>query len=314
MSYQYVLYNTCYGGFSVNTQFLIELFKHAYTENKIADIFKIEKLEKTKEEILQKIQKNDDYDSDIDGDNIEYFSNYIITQNKIYNFDDNTYIYISPYNDQFRSKQFVIEYIFDRCIKKILKDNNFTPFFYNLLSKIKPEIYANIYDEKEQNYSDLIYIEPSLLEEINSFSCEHKILKRLKNVDDIHDVKYYKNGIKINDKYYKFKFDTNINKDNIYDVLNSLDYDEFINYLLFHDINGGHADLSIEKIKTCYDWNIREYDGQESVIVKLPYEKIIHDLLNKLWNTENYQPQCILSNELINKIKTLEETKKEMYS
>ena len=311
MSHIYVLYNSCYGSFGMNRKFSIELFKYVCDTANMTEIFDIDKLNTTKEEVLKKIK---DYDKEYDNkeyDNVEYFSDYMITEKKIYNFINNTCIFISQYRTDLRSNQFIIEYIFERCVKKIIKDDNFTPFFYKFLSKIKPEIYATKLESSET--TQLINLDLSLLEEINKFSYDHKLLKRLTNTD-VLNIQYYKNGIKINDDYYKFKFDTNINRDNIFDILDNLQGNEIRDYLFFHDINYKHSELRIEKIKSCYEWSIHEYDGQECVIIKLPYVKIITDLLNKLWNTENYDKQTILSDDLINKIKTLEEMRKDMYS
>lgn len=325
MYHIYILYNNSYGSFAMNRKFIIELFKYVCNTANMTEIFNIEKLNTTKEEILKKIlkkikdndtesdkhddiesDKHDDTESDNHDDNIEYFSDYMITKNKIYNFKNNTCIYISPYQLQLRSNQFVIEYIFERCVKKIIKDDNFTPFFYKFLSNLKPELYATKLESSEN--TQLINLDLSLLEEINKFSYEYKLHNIFTNTD-VTNIQYYKNGIKINDEYYKFKFDTNLNKDNIFDILDNLR-----DYLFFHDINYKHSNLNIEKIKSCYEWNIHEYDGKESIIIKLPYVKIITDLLNKLWNTENYERKSILSDDLINKIKTLEEIREEMYS
>ena len=68
-----------------------------------------------------------------------------------------------------------------------------------------------------------------------------------------------------------------------------------------------------EKIKKCYNWKIHEYDGSESIVLYLPFDTIIEDLLNNLWKTENYVNKSILSESLINKNKDLSELKKDMY-
>jgi hypothetical protein len=114
---------------------------------------------------------------------------------------------------------------------------------------------------------------------------------------------------KFNDKYYKLKFDTNITKDNIYELL----HDDLLDIILFNDINDKHSDICIDRIKSCYKWEIDEYDGKESVIPKLPYEEIIEDLLNKLWKNENYSDKSILTNTLIDKTHTLKDLKNKMW-
>ena len=305
MDHQYVLYNTCYGGFAVSQKFLIELFKYAYDNNKISDFFKIEPLKTTKEQIIEELKEYDEYN------NAEYFQDYMITEEHIYNFKNNTSIYISPYNYNIRSKQFAIEYIFDRCCKKIVKDDNFTPFFYQFLSKLKPTIYGIKIEDSDIN--QLVNIDDNLIENINTFDFQHKIPRKLLNNDSKYDeIKFYKNGVKINEDYYKFKFDINLNKNNIYDILYNIDEDLF-DFLLFYDINDKHSKLSVEKVKTCYDWSIHEYDGREDVMLKLPHDKIIEDILNKLWKTENYINKSVLTDSLIDKVKTIKELNEDKY-
>lgn len=307
MDYQYILYNTCYGGFAVSRKFLTELFKYAYDNNKISEFFRTKMLKTTKNEIIEELKEYNEYD------NVEYFHDYLITEENIYNFENNTEIDISPYNYNIRSNQFTIEYIFDRCCKKIIFDDNFTPFFYYFLSKLKPTIYGTKIENTDIN--QLVDIDHILTEQIDNFVPQYKtekIPKNLLNNDKIDNIKFYKNGIKINEEYYKFKFDTNINKNNIYDILYNIN-EVLFDFLLFYDINDRHSKLSVEKVKTCYAWSIREYDGKEDVILKLPYDKIIEDILNKLWKTENYINKSVLTDSLIDKVKTIKELNEDKY-
>ena len=59
MSHIYVLYNSCYGSFGMNRKFSIELFKYVCDTANMTEIFDIDKLNTTKEEVLKKIK---DYD------------------------------------------------------------------------------------------------------------------------------------------------------------------------------------------------------------------------------------------------------------
>jgi hypothetical protein len=368
--YIYIISNACYGGFGMKPRFLIELFKfYAHSPEILSKIFNIQKIKEnfdlqTEIDKYNKYNnvnkdKSDENDNEIDDEidneiddynkyiddynkyiddynkNIDYFLDYVIIKNNIYDLKNNTYIYISSYCTELRSNQYVIEYIFERSVKKIINNNQFTPYFYNLLSFYEPAKYCT---KLENNQIDeLIDITSELENDILTYNINNnKPIKKRRNLHitenknknkNIDDYKFYKNGVKkISDNtssllgstldvkrnsYYKFNFDTNITKDNIYDIFEK--YDFILENILFDDINDNYASLICEKIKNCYKWKIHEYDGTESIELELPYDTIIEDLLNNLWQTENYINKSILSEFLINKKKDLSQLKKYMY-
>ena len=242
--YIYVLSNDCYGGFGMRTEFIIELFKYyAHNPEIISEIFNFEKI-KENFNLQIKIKEFDtidkDYEEEEDEDNfnygkynknIEYFMDYVIIKNNIYDIKNNTYIYISPYCTELRSNQYVIDYIFERTIKKIINNDQFTPYFYILLSFYEPKKYCTKL-ENNQN-EQLIDITSEFENDILTYNInnnkpikkyhKHNIIEnKNKNIDDY---KFYKNGIKkiSENSYYKFNFDTNITKDNIYDIFEKYD-------------------------------------------------------------------------------------------
>ena len=330
--YIYVISNACYGGFGMRPRFLIELFKfYSHNAEILSKIFNIRKIEENFD-LQTEINKckSDDICSDDDDDddvygynkNIEYFMDYVIIKNNIYDLKNNTYIYISSNCTQLRSNQYVIEYIFERSVKKIINNNEFTPYFYNLLSCNEPAKYCTKLENNQ--IEQLIDITSEFENDILTYNTNNNInnnkpIKKRKNRHiikqniNIDDYKFYKNGIKkiSENSYYKFNFDTNITKDNIYDIFEK--YDIILENILFDDINYTYASLMCEKIKKCYNWKIHEYDGSESIVLYLPFDTIIEDLLNNLWKTENYVNKSILSESLINKNKDLSELKKDMY-
>jgi hypothetical protein len=259
-------------------------------------------LKYTKEKIL----------SDLKEENIIYYKDCIIVDiidRILYDFTNNKKYYLNSYKTDFRSNQSIIYYIFQKGVDKIKKNNIFTPYFYNLLLLLN----INNYCDEIENDKTLEIIDSNMYDEIINFKYKTKLPRSLNK--DIDHTKYicYKNGLKFNEKYYKFNFDFNITKDNIYDILKKIDNEEnLINFILFEDINDKYSYIKIEKINSYYDWHIHEYDGNENVIQKLPYKKIIEDLLNKLWKTENYINSSILTDTLVDKTKTLKELNHDM--
>jgi hypothetical protein len=283
---------------------MIELFKYCHENNIIDKFYTHKELKETKENILR----------DEPDEEITYYLNYVLTGNYVYDFNNNKSYYICTYRYDLRSHQVLIDYIFERGIRKIIVDNTFTPYFYNVLLRLDFTKYCDeIVDPKlSDELGDLI--DSALYENIINFKFENKLPRHFKKDIDFKNYIIFKNGFKFNDKYYRFKFDTNITKDNLYDILNEIDKDNtLLDFILFDDINDKHSDICIDRIKLCYKWEIDEYDGKESVIPKLPYEDIIEDLLHKLWKTENYSDKSILTNTLIDKTHTLKDLKNKMW-
>jgi len=63
--------------------------------------------------------------------------------------------------------------------------------------------------------------------------------------------------------------------------------------------SGRNCKLALKTIKAGYNYEIREYDGLETVIQCLPYELIIHDLINKINNNDNNY-RSILTEQILN--------------
>jgi hypothetical protein len=305
----YILYNSSYGGFSMNRDFMIELLKRYPPHTDIGKtIFQFGEACEI-DFIKKKLEKLD----------IEYFMDYIIHHNNIINIKDKLIYDIRNYDTELRSNQKVIEYIFERTYFKIIQNNEFTPYFYHAIFQLDMEKFSTILTE--ENHNELVDLEYTTQENIYSYKIE-KILKRSRRrriiennntTKDLSHIKFYKNGFKINDTYYKFTFDVNITLDNLFEIISNICDGSLLDYIFFDDINGEYATLSIQRIKCGYIWKISEYDGSESIKLNLPYEDIISDLLNKLWNTENYNTRTKLTDYLINKQKTLKELSNEMY-
>lgn len=316
----YVIYNSGYGGFSMNRDFLVELFKRHPVHTEIGKkIFKFEK-------INNNALHNDNLDNldNIDDLETEYFLDYRITNDKIINIKNNEYYYLSEYCTEFRSNEYVINYIFERTIIKILKSNEFTPYFYRALFQLdKDKFSTRIQNDNE--LIELIELENVTQESIYNSNLEiiynrtrrRRILNRNHSENiDLSYIKFYRNGFKLikSNEYYKFNFDININKNNLYDILSEIDNNSLLDFILFDDINGSHSTLSLDRIKKGYILKISEYDGAETIKLSLPYEDIISDLLNHMWNTKDYKIKTNLTQKLINKEKTLKELIQDMYT
>jgi len=303
-NYTYIIYNSCYGRYLMNRDFVVELFKRHPVHTEIGKkIFKFKQLN----------NNLDDLD-DLDDLETEYFLNYRITNDKIIDIENNKSYYLLENCLNFRSNEYVINYIFERTIIKILKSNDFTPYFYRILFQLD----KNKFSTKIQNENELIELENVTQESIYNYSLEiiynrsrdRRIFNR--NIDiniDLTNIKFYKNGFKLinENEYYKFNFDININIDNLYDILYKIDNRTLLYSILFDDINSINTSLAIDKIKNGYIWKILEYDGAESIKLSLPYEDIISDLLNNIWNTESYNLKSNLTQKLINKEKSMKD-------
>ena len=297
--YIYILFNSANGGYSMNHEFLIELFKKFPSNTDIGKkIFNMEKKEN--------INHQDENDLDI-----EYFMHYKITDKYIIDTTNNEYYYIDKYCTHLRNNQDIINYIFERAYSNIIENNEFTPYFYNALVQFEKNTYLKEVSTEyaESNFIELNYV--SRTDIYNFIPIKIMNHRRRRHIIDNNinripsNIYFYKNGFKENDIYYEFTFDININKNTLYEILSPISNCGLLEYILFNDINSYGSSLSIEKINKAYDWKISEYDGIESVIISLPYKNIITDLLNHIWKTENYQNKTIFAEQLINKSHTL---------
>jgi hypothetical protein len=307
-NYTYIIYNSDYGGYSMNRDFLVELFKRHPVHTDIGKkIFQFEKIE---ENLLDKL----------DNLETEYFLNYRITNDRIYDIINNESYYLSEHCTEFRSNPYVIDYIFERTVLKILNLNEFTPYFYRVLFQLDRDKFSTRIDD----YIELIELENVTQESIHNYNLEiiyNRARRRriliINNIPNTYltNIKFYKNGFKLinENEYYKFNFDININENNLYDILSKIDNGSLLDFILFDDINGSHSSLILDRIKKEYIWKVSEYDGSESIKLSLPYEDIINDLLNHIWKTEDYITKTNLSQYLINKEKTLKDLTHNMY-
>lgn len=308
-TYMYLLYNSGFGGFAINTDFLIELFKVFPPHTDIGKTIFSSPEEKT-EDYIKNLLNNID---------IEYFMDYAIVNYYIINIKNNLVYYLDSYNHNLRSNQYVIKYILHRTYHKIINNNEFTPYFYNAIFKLNIEQFSILLGE---NNDELIELENITQDDIYSFKIKKNIKSRNRrnrgiNIqnpsNNLSNIKFYKNGFKINNLYYKFNFDININFSNIYEIISKIGNGILIDFICFDDINSEYSQLSINKFKSGYKWSIDEYDGSETIILNLPYDDIITDLLNKIWNTENYKEITNLSSYLIKKEKTLSDLNNDIY-
>lgn len=312
--YLYIIYNADYGGYSMNTDFIIELFKRYPSYTEIGrQIFR-----------MKNIEENDiNYNANsLDNLDIEYFMHYVITKDKIIDTKTNEYYYISEYCTEFRANQYLIDYIFERTCIKIIKNGEFTPYFLNSLFQFDKTQFSHEITEQEAG-DRLIELEHLTQKEIDDYVPVFiiKRVRRRRIIEEnngqtfINNIKFYKNGFKQNNIYYEYNtnINTNINKDNLYDALSDIANGALLDYILFYDINGSYASLSLDRIKKGYIWKVSEYDGAESIKLSLPYDNIIDDLLNHIWKTKNYKPKTNLTSSLIDKSKTLTDLAKDMY-
>jgi FMN phosphatase YigB (HAD superfamily) len=128
---------------------MIELFKYCHENNIIDKFYTHKELKETKENILRDEP-----------------------------FDDKKSYYISTHRGDLRSHQVLIEYIFERGIKKIIVNNTFTPYFYNVLLRLDFTKYCDeIVDPKLSDelgeLGDLI--DTNLYENITNFKFETKL-------------------------------------------------------------------------------------------------------------------------------------------
>ena len=289
--YLYIIYNADYGGYSMNMDFIIELFKRYPLHTEIGkQIFK-----------MIKLKENDiNYNANsLDNLDIEYFMHYVITKAKIINTKTNEYYYISEHCTDLRANQYLIDYIFERTFMKIIKNGEFTPYFLNSLFQFDKTQFSHQITEQEA-IERLIELEHLTQKEIDDYVPAFiiKRVQRRRIIEENNGQTFIKNI-----KFYK----------NVYDTLSDIANGALIDFILFYDINGSHALLSLDRIKKGYIWKISEYDGVESIKLSLPYDNIIEDLLNHIWKTENYEPKTNLTVSLIDKSKTLTDLAKDMY-
>ena len=140
-NYTYIIYNSDYGGYSMNRDFLVELFKRYVMDKNIRDkLFNFE-------------NKNNNNDNLNEDDlETEYFLNYRITNERIFDISNGTNYYLSEHCTEFRSNEYVINYIFERTLLKILNSNEFTPYFYRVLFQLDRDKFST----QIQNENDLV--------------------------------------------------------------------------------------------------------------------------------------------------------------
>lgn len=314
--YLYIIYNSDFGGYSMNLDFIIELFKRYPSHTEIGkQLFKMKNIEENDNDINYNVNS-------LDNLHIEYFMHYVITKNKIIDTQTNKYYYLTEYCSELRDNQYVIDYIFERTCMKIIKNGEFTPYFLNSLFQFDKTHFSHEITEQEA-VDRLIELEHLTQKEIDDYvpAIIIKRVRRRRILEDnngqlfINNIKFYKNGFKQNNIYYEYNtnINVNINKNNIFDALSNISNNTLIDYILFYDINSCYASLGLDRVKKGYIWRISEYDGSETIKLSLPYQNMIEDLLNLIWKTENYEPKTSLTISLIDKSKTIKDLEKEMH-
>jgi hypothetical protein len=145
----------------------------------------------------------------------------------------------------------------------IIKDSKFTDYFYKI---IIPKLgWYKFHCSKEEFEENTVNISPTII------------------IGDIDNEKYtisvFNNSYCMLDNptrntqlfYYKLPFDESNWKTS-----------GIASNIYFHNILQNNSHLSIVELSDDMDFELREYDGQESINIKLPYEKIIEELLKHI--------------------------------
>ena len=269
----YIILNNCYGTSEYNLDFCKELF-HKFPPTDLQLEKKLYKSETI--EVVNRASFNEKYDLI----NYKPKKSWFIIQNK----ETKLYYNISQFHDDI-TKMFeknnegfdMIEYLMKRYDDNdiIIKDGKFTDYFYNI---IVPRLgfykFESAQEEFETNTLNIPYrdiTDGSIGTDITDGS--------IGTVDNIYSISVFSNSyckyintIKhTRPFYYKLPFDeTNWKTSGI------------ASYVFFHNILQNNSDLSIVELGNDLDFEIHEYDGQERINLKLPYEKIIQELLKHI--------------------------------
>ena len=235
--------------------------------------------------ITKDVKKREIFNDKYDLINYKPKKPWFIIQNK----ETKLYYKISQFHDDI-TKMFeknnegfdMIEYLMKRYDDNneninniIIKDGKFTDYFYNIIvPRLGRYKFESAQEEFETNTLNIPYrdiTDGSIGTDITDGS--------IGTVDNIYSIRVFSNSyckyintIKhTRPFYYKLPFDeTNWKTSGI------------ASYVFFHNILQNNSDLSIIELGDDLDFRIHEYDGQERIHMKLPYEKIIQELLKHI--------------------------------
>lgn len=269
----YIILNNCYGTSEYSLDFCKELF-HKFPPTDLQLEKKLYKSETI--EVVNRAIFNEKYDLI----NYKPKKPWFIIQNK----ETKLYYQISQFHDDI-TKMFeknnegfdMIEYLMKRYDDNdiIIKDGKFTDYFYKIIvPRLGCYKFESAQEEFEKNTLNIQYrdiTDGSIGTDITDGS--------IGTVDNIYSIRVFSNSyckyintIKhTRPFYYKLPFDeTNWKTSGI------------ASYVFFHNILQNNSDLSIIELGDDLDFEIHEYDGQERINLKLPYEKIIQELLKHI--------------------------------
>ena len=319
----YIILNECYGTSEYSLDFCKELFnKFPPTDLQLEKhLYKPETIE-----VVNRAIFNEKYDLI----NYKPKRSWFIIQNK----ETKVYYNISQFHDDIttifetNNEGFdMVEYLMKRYDYNdiIIKDGKFTDYFYKI---IVPRLgfykFESTQEEFEANTLNIPYrditdgsigtdiTDGSIGTDDNTYSITVFSNSYCKYINTIKNTRPF---------YYKLPFDeTNWKTSGI------------ASYVFFHNILQNNSYLSIIELGDDLDFEINEYDGQERINLKLPYEKIIQELLKHIDVMETFiepimncrgelakasdiaQPNMSkLTKELLTKEKNLNELYKALY-
>ena len=269
----YIILNNCYGTSEYNLDFCKELF-HKFPPTVLQLEKKLYKSETI--EVVNRAIFNEKYDLI----NYKPKKSWFIIQNK----ETKLYYNISQFHDDI-TKMFetnnegfdMIKYLMKRYDDNdiIIKDGKFTDYFYKIVvPRLGCYKFESAQEEFETNTLNIPYrditdgsigtdiTDGSIGTDDNTYSITVFSNSYCKYINTIKNTRPF---------YYKLPFDeTNWKTSGI------------ASYVFFHNILQNNSYLSIIELGDDLDFEINEYDGQERINLKLPYEKIIQELLKHI--------------------------------
>jgi hypothetical protein len=249
---QYVLYNTCFGGFTFNREFVLSLFKRFPPDTPEGQKF------------FPKIINDSNIGvDDGDGDGVGV------------GVGDGVGVGVGVgVGDGVGVDDGVGVGVGDGVVG--VDDDNFNTMpFYKLYREYKPRKIINLKTKK------CYYL--------NTHMQEHRanpnLIKFLfERVDSLSEERFNEEYDKLIKKLCARDKNKIVNEDRTkkYTIHNWKESDIILSHMLTINISGSHCDLQIEQVKPELTWRITDYDGSETVVVKFDYYKLIQELINEL--------------------------------